>query len=239
MRYWQGDPAFEVPCPKCGSAVEIFKDESKGRCTECGHGFQNPKSDLACAKWCAYAEQCLGFAPKREVSANLGEGALASRLIQAVKEELEGDQARIARALVVFQHAKDLTWKEGGDPRVTLAAALLLEVGVVEPAARTTGQSEDPARVRTILAETGLDEETIDRVCRVIGAHRSGENLDAVEFKTAEFKTVEFKIVCDSCRLMNLAAENPAGNPDQLEKTISSELRTTAAKDRARRLFRA
>ena len=229
MRYWQGDPAFEVPCPKCGSAVEIFKDESKGRCTKCGHGFQNPKTDLACAKWCAYAEQCLGFAPEREVSANLGEGALASRLIQAVKEEFEGDQARIARALVVFQHAKDLTWKEGGDPRVTLAAALLLEVGVIEPAAGTTGQSEDLARVRAILVETGLDEETIDRVCRVICAHRSGGNSG----------TAEFEIVCDSCRLMNLAAENPAVDLDQLEKTISSELRTKAAQYRARRLFRA
>ena len=61
MRYWTGDAAFEVPCPKCGTTVEIFKDESSGRCPKCRHRFKNPRTDFRCAEWCEHAAECLGF----------------------------------------------------------------------------------------------------------------------------------------------------------------------------------
>ena len=79
MRYWQGDAAFEVPCPKCGRSVELFKDESSARCTQCGHRFRNPRLNLQCAEWCAHAKECLGFLLDGRETANLGGGALAGR----------------------------------------------------------------------------------------------------------------------------------------------------------------
>ena len=47
-----------VPCPSCGSQVELFSDEPKRRC-RCGHLVLRetlPK----CADWCPAAERCLG-----------------------------------------------------------------------------------------------------------------------------------------------------------------------------------
>jgi len=199
MRYWKGDAAFEVPCPVCGSAVEIFRDEPSGRCRSCGHKFKNPKTDPACAKWCAYAEQCLGFAPQRESSANLEEGALASLLIQAVYEEFKKDQIRIARALAAFQRAKELAWKEGGDPRVVLAAALFLEVGTEQTRSDRVALTDGPKKVRKILQRVGLDEETIARVCHIVESLQRHQDAD----------TIEFRIVRESAAYARGATEDP------------------------------
>ena len=229
MQFWKDDAVFEVPCPKCGAAVEFFKDESSGRCTSCGHRFKNPKLDLECAKWCSFAEKCLGYAPQSDPELNLGEGALARVLIQAVKEEFNNDQARLAHALVVFQHAKELVRKEGGDPRVVLAAALLLEVAF--PPDSSPGEQNDRglAKVRGILQEIGLEEDVAKRACQIVSSRR----MDSAPEST------EFRIVSDAHELAKLASENPDASLDTVEKIIENDLLTTAGKQRARSLFQA
>jgi len=139
--YWTGEVAFEAPCPKCDAAVEFFKDETSGRCPKCGHRFRNPRFSFDCAQWCSFAEECLGFVPDRQEASDPGQGALAGRLIRAIKDEFDSDQARIARALMVFRQASELLSKEGGDPRIIVAAALLLEIGTDRP--RHVGGSAD------------------------------------------------------------------------------------------------
>ena len=62
-RYWKGGAVFEVPCPECGYTVEIFKDESAGRCRHCGHRFLSPGTDFGCAQWCSLSNECLGIDP--------------------------------------------------------------------------------------------------------------------------------------------------------------------------------
>ena len=188
-RYWKEDAVFEVPCPHCGSEVELFKDDPSGRCTSCGHKFPNPGIDFGCAKWCPLAEACVGFVPQRQLELNTGQGALAARLIQAVKEEFEGQPARSARALMVFQHAKELVSREGGDARVVLAAALLLETGREPPgqgpeaASPPTGRTEGPSRARQVLQRIGLDHQPIEHVCHIIESHASGTAIDSIEFR--------------------------------------------------------
>ena len=232
-RYW-GDAAFEVPCPKCGRSVEIFKDESSAKCTGCEHRFRNPNVDLKCAEWCAYAKECLGFAVSTVKSANLGEGALASRLIQVVKEEFAGDQSRITRALMAFQHAKELASAEGGDPRVVMAAVLLLEVGGrnsdgEENAGEIEGPVEaDLARPKRILDEVGLKEPTAGQICRTIEACRQGEDLP----------TIESRVVCDSYALTDLSSRRTDAKVADIDEFVEHRLTTDAAGRRARRLFR-
>jgi len=188
-RYWTRDAVFEVPCPHCGAEVELFKDEPSGRCTSCGHKFPNPGIDFGCARWCPVAEACVGFVPQAQLESNAGEGALAARLIRAIKEEFAGDPARIGRALAVFQHARGLVSRKGGDARVVLAAALLLEIGGEQPgqgsesARPPTGKTEGPSRARLVLQRIGLDQPTSDHVCRILQGHQSGNEVDTIEFK--------------------------------------------------------
>lgn len=231
MRYWSGDAAFEVPCPKCGHTVELFKDESSARCASCGHRFKNPKIDLACAQWCAFAEQCLGYAPQRDSSANLGEGALAGRLINAVKEHFHGNQPQITHSLVVFQHAKELLAKEGGDPRVVFAAALLLDLArsPAESGEGRAGARQDTSGAEKVLREIGFPEDTSRRTCDIIRACLDHQAAD----------TVESRIVRDAHRLTDMAAEGVGGDSERLASIIRDELTTAAAKARARALFSA
>lgn len=225
-RYWGEDAAFEVPCPKCGSEVEIFKDETKGRCGACGHRFQNPKVDLKCAQWCAYAEACLGIAPSKDApSANLGEGALAGRLIRAVKDEFQGDQPGITRALVAFQHAKDLASKEGGDPRIVMAAALLLDVGRPKSGDDPVG---DLSRLNTLLQEAGFDEAAILTVGQIVTACRRNTKLGFLEFD----------LVSDTNALVDLSSRGSEMDSDDLKEIVDNRLITASAKKRANEFFR-
>jgi len=221
-RYWTGEVAFDVSCPKCGSGVEFFKDESSGRCPSCGHRFRNPRVSFDCAKWCAYAEECLGFVPEREESpADPGGGALASRLIRAVKEEYASDQARVARALSTFQYAKELLSAEGGDPRIVLAAALLLETGTDGPA-----DGDRQAEAKRILEEIGLDADTLACVCNLLRCHSAGDDLD----------TVEFKIVSDARSLAALAAARGESDREGIGSPVKQKLRTEAGKRKVQAL---
>jgi len=60
QRYLKPSDVFEVPCPECGHMVEFFKFDVKLNCRGCGREMRNPKLDLGCAKWCKYADKCLG-----------------------------------------------------------------------------------------------------------------------------------------------------------------------------------
>jgi NADH pyrophosphatase NudC (nudix superfamily) len=46
-------------CPNCGHEVEIFSDEIKVRCSQCGKNVYREKTP-SCIEWCAAARQCLG-----------------------------------------------------------------------------------------------------------------------------------------------------------------------------------
>jgi predicted RNA-binding Zn-ribbon protein involved in translation (DUF1610 family) len=232
-RYWLGNAVVEVPCPQCGNPVEIFKDENAGRCRRCGHKFLNPGTDFGCAQWCSLATECLGYAPQRQPEGGGTESAMAARLIQWVEQEFKSDPACIAHALRVFQFAKELARKEGGDPRVVLSAALLMasEVynsGLIEsPSKQFSSLHKATATVEQALQHIRLDPDTARRVCDILENCRKGENTESIEFQ----------IVCDSQTLAQLAAESFAGSSGEWENLIQTSLRTEAAKNLARSLF--
>jgi hypothetical protein len=204
--------------------VEFFKDETARRCSRCGHRFANPNIAQGCAEWCAYAEKCVGLVPSSRLTASLREGALASRLIQTVKEELGTDQDRLNHVLMAFQHAKELAGREGGNPRVVLAATLLLRVGS-EPAAG----ADDAAKVRDLLERLGLDDETVGRVLEIIIGYRTGQDPG----------TVDFNVVCDADRLADLASRPPDDPRRRHGDAAAFGLKTETARARARSLFQA
>jgi hypothetical protein len=200
--YWKADAVFEVPCPQCGVSVELFKDEATGHCPRCGHRFPNPGVEIGCAEWCSLAQECLGVAPQLQ-SFVRPEGALAARLIHALDERFQSDRPRFACALKVFQFAKSLVGKHGGDPRVILAAALLLEL-VVRGSRGASGpnSSEDDAaggmaEARGLLKQSGLDEETSRQIDDILTDYRAGRKSD----------TLEFRVVCEAAQMADLQAD--------------------------------
>lgn len=60
MRYWKPDDIFYVVCPHCSEKIEFWKDEPMRVCKNCSQEVRNPRIDLGCAKWCKFADQCLG-----------------------------------------------------------------------------------------------------------------------------------------------------------------------------------
>ncbi len=46
-------------CPNCGAEVEIFSDEIKVKCYNCGGNVYRERIP-SCIDWCASARQCLG-----------------------------------------------------------------------------------------------------------------------------------------------------------------------------------
>ena len=223
-RYWNEDAVFDVPCPECGASVEFFKDETSGRCTKCGHRFRNPGIDFGCATWCSLAEQCLGFAPEGDSTPTSTEGALAGRLIQQIGEELKDEPARMISALKAFHHAKELVAKEGGVPRIALAASLLLEIANSPEGAANDAEEQCGQKVRQMLVEAGADEETIQGVAGIIECRRSGKQLDGTEFK----------IVSDAERLARLTTEYSPDQREEVEAIIEDQLATDTARHRAR-----
>ena len=213
--------------------VELFRDEGSGRCRNCGHRFPNPKAAFGCAKWCPQAKECVGLYPPKVVPDGTADRSLAARLIQAVEKELADDPPRLAHALLVFQHAKHLLEREGGDPRVVLAAVLLLPL---IPGDLTSWDStgDSPTCLlagspiaRQILREVGYQGDAIRGVCQVMWAFRTAE----------ERNTLDLQVVSDAQRLTELTGQDRGITREHLEDIIRRDFHTSAGKQRARELF--
>jgi hypothetical protein len=232
-RCWTGERVREIPCPECGVTVEIFRDESTGRCLRCGHKFAAPGANLGCAQWCSLANECLGYAPERQPQSGSAESALAARLIQRVEQVFSSSPGRIAHALRVFQFAKELVREEGGDPRVVLCASLLLateghEGGCPEATAAQPVTRFEAGPVESVLRDLGLDAATAARVRQIVASCHAGEDTESVESR----------IVLDSQRLAFLAVAPQTGSPAQEENLLVTDLRTETARAKARNLIR-
>ena len=228
-RFWKPDDIFDVECQACGHPVEFFKTEARRRCSKCGKRIQNPKVSLGCAQWCSYAKECLGFDPETLQLSDSTELSLTDRLVAAVKAEFGEEQSRITHSLLVLDRAQELLSREGGDPRVVLAAALLHDIGIPE-AERKHGsvagehqEAEGPPIARRIMEEIGFDEDTIEQVCRIVGSHHSGGDVD----------TTEFRIVWDADRLMEVPEEFFSYEGERLKGIIDRVFRTESGKQKA------
>jgi len=232
-RYWKPDDVSEVACGKCGFLVEFFKTDGARRCPECGTRVVNPVVSMGCALWCKHARDCLGFDPATLQAAKQEQHSLADRLIDVVKERFGTDQRRIRHALRVLDHAEDILAREGGDPRVVVAAALLHDIGIIE-AERRHGCADaryqeeyGPPAAREILEDIGFDSRSTEHVVRIIANHHSGRDID----------TPEFRILWDADRLVNMAEGDIGRDREGLVSLIEKAFRTPSGKQKAYALF--
>ncbi len=227
QRFWKPDDIFDVKCPNCGQPVEFFKDEPKLKCKSCGEIIVNPRIDLGCAKWCRYAEQCLGVlaAPNLNV--------LRDKLIDETKKVFGADVKRINHALSVLDYAEKIQQVEGGDPLVVKAAAILHDIGIAKAESKYGSSApkyqeiEGPIIAREILGKYELDNETIEHVCRIIANHHSAKNID----------TIEFRIVWDADWLVNIPDEFHITDKAKLKQIIDKTFKTCKGRQIAIELF--
>ena len=223
-RFWKPDDVYSVECPKCGNSVEFFKDDIRRRCKKCGHMFINPRLNLGCARWCQYADQCVGTIGKEEFK---------EIITLAMKEYFEGDQERIDNALKVLEFAEKILEKEEGNPKVVIAAAILYEIGVHEAEKKPEGakgsdQEKDSLPiVRGILERSGSKDELIEEVRQIIESHHCPEKVD----------TLNRKIVHDAVRLVNLRGEKDVEDKGKQKKIIKKVLLTPAGKKIAEEIY--
>ncbi len=229
-RYWTGSEVFEVPCPRCGHSVELFRDETSVRCPKCRHRFRNPKLDLSCAQWCAHAEQCLGTAPPSQASANLGEGTLASCLIQQLRDYFQGEARPFTQALVAFQHARQLAADEGGDAGVIFAVTLFWQVAMGRPEQANSSDQQQALPDRAELLKRMFAE-----ACLPGGiAEQAIETLLAAVGNTT--LSLEGQIAHDAWRLTEWGTEFVTSGRRPTNEMLD-QLHTTAARQRAAQLF--
>jgi len=223
QRFWKPGDIFEVKCPACGQAVEFFKDEPKLKCRNCGQIVANPKIDLGCAEWCQYAEQCLGIQV----------GAIRERLIGEMREVFGTDKRRIDHALAVLDYAEQIQAREGGDPLVVKAAAILHDIGIVEAerkhgsAAGKYQEIEGPPIARAVLERQGVPADSVEHICKIIANHHSAKDID----------TVEFRIVWDADWLVNLAEEAAKMDQAKLKRIIDKTFKTETGRKKAYEIF--
>ena len=209
-RYWQSNAIFESICPKCGAAVEFFKDDTTRKCDACGHRMLNPKMDFGCASYCEYAEQCLGNLPPELVAQK--EDLLKDRVAVEMKRYFKSDFKRIGHAMRVARHAETIGRGERGNLAVILCAAYLHDIGIHEAerkyqsTAAKYQEKEGPAIAESILKKLGAKDALASEVVNIVGHHHHPRDRE----------TTNFKVLYDADLIVNLEEKHK-------ESPISSE----------------
>ena len=156
-----------------------------------------------------------------------------SKLIEEMKKVFKEDPKRTEHAFAVLNCAEQIRLAEGGDPLIVQAAAILHDIGILE-AEHKYGSSagkyqeiEGPPLAEKILKRLQIDPEAVDHICKIIGSHHSGGDID----------TQEFKIVWDADLLTNLGGQLACMDRQELKNFIDKKLKTKKAKETAMILF--
>lgn len=229
-RYWKLDAIFESTCPKCGQAVEFFKDDTARNCPKCGHRFVNPNMDFGCASYCEYAEQCLGTLPPELLARK--EDLFKDRVAIEMKRYFKTDFKKIGHAMRMARYAERIGKEELGNLAVILTSAYLHDIGIIEAKSKygergwDFHEQEGPAVARTIMCKLGAETELIDEVCDIIAHHH---NPRAEE-------TINFKVIYDAGLVTNLE-EQQKKKPVIIDKLIEI-IETSFLTDSGRKVAR-
>ena len=164
MRYWTSDDIHESKCPECGAMIEFWKTDIRVRCPECKAKVANPKFNLGCAQWCAYAEQCLGPAARGLKTKPLREilDEEISRLAAASQEDIDA-----AKALLTKMEEKSSD--RGGDMLPMAAATVIYalhERGYIDDIEKYTNY---------LIEEKNVPQKAIENAREIISVLDEGE----------------------------------------------------------------
>lgn len=190
MRYWKPQDIFDVPCFACGASIEFWKDEPFRLCKACGKENRNPRIDLGCAKWCKYADECLGKNAAQPVAPV---APLIDRLELLLEGYLSGDSDAPRRLRRMLERGQQFTQARNVDPCVIQAGAMLLGAVHKMPPDQIPWAESD-----AMLQRAGLKSDVAGRVCGLVRSVLSIQD-DATE---------EYRVLSDC---LNAENSNPRG----------------------------
>jgi hypothetical protein len=206
MKYWKDDAIFEVDCPKCGTPIEFYKDDTTRKCRNCDHRLVNPKMDFGCASYCQFAEQCMGSLPEEFMGSR--EDLLKDKVAVAMKRHFQVDFKSIRKATTAARHAENIGKAEGGNLAVILCTTYLHGTG--------------PDGARSILHKVGAGEQMILEIC---GLLETWANL-------SQDASLEAKIVHDALIVRQLQDDLKENRieVEAAQQLIKEQLYTKSAK---------
>ena len=142
-------------------------------------------------------------------------------------EYFKDDIKQIEHALKVHAFASMIAGLEqvpAGTRTATELAAILHDIGIEEAGRKHNSREgrfqeiEGPPIARELLRRNGVSEETMDRVCFIVGNHHTYEKIDGIDFR----------IVVESDFIVNISEGN-LRNPD-IQKIRASYFTTALGK---------
>ncbi len=204
---------YQVDCPKCGAAIEFYKDDTSRKCSRCSHRLVNPKMDFGCASYCQFAEQCLGTLPEEFTGSR--EDLLKDKVAVEMKRHFRTDFTSIRQATDAARHVENIGKTEGGNLAVLLCAAYLHGTG--------------PESARAILQKAGAAGALIEEICGLLTAQ---SNLPGEP-------SLQAQILHDAVALSRLRDDLQQGRMEKgsIEDQINQGLFTRSAQNIAAELL--
>ena len=160
-------------CPSCGEEVEIWTDEIRGVCSNCGRAVFRD-GYMSCLEWCKFAQECVGEEAYDRYMKNRAVG-LRRRLLEAMREQWDQDEEQIRQAEAVLTWSEEILKEEKADWHIVIPASILQNIdgGTASGGFRAA---------REILARSGLMREDIEKIQRIIDRDpsESGPEFDVV-----------------------------------------------------------
>lgn len=206
MKYWKDDAIFNEDCPKCGTSIEFYKDDTTRKCNNCDHRFVNPKMDFGCASYCQFAEQCLGTLPEDFVGSR--EDLLKDKVAVEMKRYFHTDFKAIRQATNAARYAENIGKAEGGNLAVILCGAYLHGTGL--------------AIAESILEKVGASEPMVEEICGLL----------KTQDKVSQEAPLHAKIVHDALAVKHLQEQLKENlvEKDAAQQVIEQCLFTESAK---------
>jgi hypothetical protein len=176
-------------CPDCGEEIEIWTDEIRGVCSNCGRILFRD-GYMSCLAWCKFAEDCIGEEAYNRYKKNRAIG-LRRELLEALRSYWGSDARRIGQAQAVLSWSEKLLQTEAAEWHIVIPASILHNMG--------GGDSEGLQTATKILLRSGLVGEEIERICRIIAKNPSEDSN-------------EFNIVYDAVLLARPDGKRPAAD---------------------------
>jgi hypothetical protein len=171
LQYWGFDDIYNINCPFCDYEIEFWKDEPLRICPKCGEEVRNTKMDLGCAKWCKFAEDCIGK------SLDQNSDSVIDRLTVLIKRQLNKTDKSLKKARLFAEKAEKLSSDKDVSISVVKAGAMLLGAAINDDATFTPLKNE-----RDILLQAGLAPEAIEQIIEIISTIIANKTLESPEF---------------------------------------------------------